>query len=147
LCVPATTGATTGSCSFIVCPTAQGLPLDTLANVDANLFKMSCVGCHDSTRHAGGMDLSSTDLAVVKSTILAMKTSPAVTVAVQRVRPGDPDASLLIKKLQLTSGAAGSPKDPDPMFGNGMPASYPGSVCPQTISALRTWIQSGTDLQ
>jgi len=150
LCFPATMGATMGTCTFAVCPTAQGKTLNSLADVDANLFKTSCVGCHGPTPPtgpAGGMDLSSTDLAVIKSTVLGMKTSKAVTADLPRIKPGDPDGSLLIHKLSITNGSAGSPTTADPTYGNGMPLSFPGSVCPQTLAALRAWIQAGTGLQ
>jgi len=51
------------------------------------------------------------------------------------VKPGDPGASFLITKLQLTS--------TDPAFGPGQPASAPGSTCAATLGVIEQWIQLG----
>jgi hypothetical protein len=55
---------------------------------------------------------------------------------VLRVVPGDASASMLYIKLMLTTSA-------DPQYGAGMPLDYPGSVCPATIDAVKTWINEG----
>ena len=52
-----------------------------------------------------------------------------------RVVPYDAGASLLYIKLTLTSC--------DPRYGAGMPLFTPGSVCPPTLEALKTWIDDG----
>jgi hypothetical protein len=52
-----------------------------------------------------------------------------------RVAPGDPAHSFLPKKLSI--------KGSDPLYGSGMPLTAPGSVCPETLDAITTWIQNG----
>jgi hypothetical protein len=53
-----------------------------------------------------------------------------------RVAPGDPDASLLVLKLESTATGGGA-------TGRGMPEPYPGSVCPDTQAAIRAWVAAG----
>jgi hypothetical protein len=57
-------------------------------------------------------------------------------VAVLRVAPFSPDASMLYIKLTLDAGN-------DPQYGSGMPLTAPGSVCPEALSAVRAWIGAG----
>jgi hypothetical protein len=54
----------------------------------------------------------------------------------RRVVPGDPDHSFLILKLSTTVLN-------DPSYGAGMPRTDPGSVCPETLRAIRDWIAAG----
>jgi len=56
-------------------------------------------------------------------------------VPIKRVVPGSPDASMLYIKV-TTMGI-------DPKYGHGMPRDFPGSVCPATVDAVRTWIEQG----
>jgi hypothetical protein len=66
---------------------------------------------------------------------------PATNVAgdaggtVLRVAPRDAGASMLYIKLTLTQ--------TDPRYGAGMPLDTPGSVCPETLEAVRQWIDNG----
>lgn len=140
ICSPAATSATTGTCQYALCPTAAptSATLSTLADVSAHLFQTACKGCHGGAAPKGGLDLSSTDLTALQTILLMTRTSSAVAVDEQRVKPGDADNSLLIHKLMVTGTAA------DAQFGYGMPRTLPGSVCPETIAALRTWINAGS---
>lgn len=57
----------------------------------------------------------------------------------ERVVPGDAGASLLYIKLMLKTTS-------DPNYGAGMPLNAPGSVCPATLDAFKTWIDQGAKL-
>jgi hypothetical protein len=56
--------------------------------------------------------------------------------SIPRVAPFDAGASMLYIKLTLTTRA-------DPRYGAGMPLTAPGSVCPATLDAVKTWIDQG----
>jgi hypothetical protein len=55
---------------------------------------------------------------------------------IPRVAPFDSDASMLYIKLTLTT-------HDNPYYGAGMPLPTPGSVCPATLEAVKTWIDQG----
>jgi hypothetical protein len=60
---------------------------------------------------------------------------------VLRVVPGDAGASLLYIKLTLDGSV---PADGGPLiYGQGMPLSTPGSVCPAAVQAVADWINAG----
>jgi hypothetical protein len=58
------------------------------------------------------------------------------TAHVQEVVPGDASASFLYVKLQL-------PALNDPQYGECMPPTSPGSVCPAAVDAVKQWIEQG----
>ena len=137
VCIPTAAGATTGACGYAVCPTGAGKPLTTLEEVSTNLFQTYCIGCHGPVMPRAKLDLSSTDRATLTAALTDSKMSTAVTVDEKRVKPGDADNSLLIHKLMTTGTVANQ-------YGVGMPRTLPGSVCPETITALRAWINAGS---
>ncbi len=59
--------------------------------------------------------------------------------SVDRVVPGDAGASLLYIKLMLTTTT-------DPVYGAGMPLNTPGSICPEALDAVKTWIDQGANM-
>jgi hypothetical protein len=63
----------------------------------------------------------------------------AVCQSILRVAPGDSGASLLYIKLTLKTTT-------DPHYGEGMPLSAPGSICPEALDAFKTWIDQGAKL-
>jgi hypothetical protein len=58
---------------------------------------------------------------------------------IPRVAPFDAGASMLYIKLTLKTSA-------DPTYGAGMPLTDPGSVCPATLDAIKTWIDQGAGI-
>ena len=121
----------------------------TFANLRTNLFPVSCTSgslCHGTAaatsatlRGGGGLDLESD----VYVHLLGPdgQGAPAINQegaahGLIRVKPGDPDNSFLLIKLQLMTNT-------DNNFGSGMPFPTPGSVCPSTLSTIRTWIAEG----
>lgn len=141
ICKPTAQGATTGTCDFAICPTASGKAMTTLDEVDQALFVPSCVGgCHKPGGLFPALDFTITDHSMLLAALLAPSTSMAVKVSEPRVMPGDADHSVLMHKMMVTA----TSQNPDPQYGRGMPTSFPGSVCPDTAEALRTWIDSGS---
>jgi hypothetical protein len=121
----------------------------TFANLRTNLFPVSCMGasfCHSTEqatsatlRGGGGLDLEADVYAHLLGTdgMGAPATNQeGETRNLVRVKPGDPDNSFLLIKLGLMT-------NNDAMYGSGMPYPTPGSVCPQTRAAIRSWIQAG----
>lgn len=58
---------------------------------------------------------------------------------VDRVVPGDAGASLLYIKLTLTN-------TNNLLYGAGMPLNAPGSICPEALDAVKTWIEQGAKM-
>jgi hypothetical protein len=120
----------------------------TFTNLRTHLFPVSCAvagACHlmaDATstvlRGGGGLDLE-TDVYVHLLGANGMGASAnnqeGALRDLIRVKPGDPDGSFLLIKLQLTT----TSQD----YGTGMPFTAPGSVCPATLSTIRNWILQG----
>jgi hypothetical protein len=120
----------------------------TFTNLRTHLFQVSCAivgGCHltaDATsttlRGGGGLDLETdvyAHLLGVNGMGAPANNQEGALRDLIRVKPGDPDGSFLLIKLQLTT----TTQD----YGTGMPFTAPGSVCPSTLSTIRTWIMSG----
>jgi hypothetical protein len=121
----------------------------TFTNLRTNLFPVSCTTgslCHGTAaateptlRGGGGLDLESD----VYTHLLGADGAGAPAANLEgaarnlvRVKPGDPDNSFLLIKLQLQTNS-------DNNYGSGMPFTAPGSVCPETLSTIRTWIALG----
>lgn len=106
----------------------------SLDSIQANIFGPTCAvaGCH--TGPAGmslpqGMDLSSSDTSFANLVGVVSTQDPPL----QRVAPGDANASYLVQKLEGTAAV-----------GQTMPAG--GSpLDPATIDVIRTWINNGAE--
>lgn len=136
---PANTTCASGGCQPGTCP-----PLEpTFDSIDTKLFKGSCVfsSCHSTTgsSEAGGLDLEADPYHALLGS--DGKGAPAKNMGVMngppllRVKPGDPDGSLLVHKLEIG--------DSDPMYGQGMPLGAAGTVCQGARDAIRQWILCG----
>ena len=109
----------------------QGLQA-SLDSIQANVFAVSCAfsGCHSGPAGPGlptGLDLSSADASFAVLVNVASVEVPTV----QRVAPGDADASYLVQKLEGTAAVGGQ-----------MPAGSP-PLDQATIDVIRAWIDSG----
>lgn len=89
------------------------------------LFAGSCTSCHSSASALGGLDLETDPHAALVGVTSASYGVPLVT-------PGDPDASLLLRKISGTQAAD---------EGSQMPPG--GQVDPAVIEKVRTWIADG----
>ena len=100
------------------------------------IFTASCIGCHDDTPPASLPLVASVaydtivDVAAVQDTL-----DPIL----DRIEPGDPEASFLIHKIQGTHTAVGG-------RGVRMPAGCPGSrpcLSAAEIQLIRQWVLEG----
>ncbi|MHB1844439.1 MAG: hypothetical protein ACYCWW_06330 [Deltaproteobacteria bacterium] len=120
----------------------------TFASINANVLQPSCGGpsvpagaCHTSggALNSGGLDLADDPyhalLGADGGGALAENIAGSAT-GLRRVVPGQPDASFLVIKLSTMSRQ-------DPNYGSGMPFTAPGSVCPATLDAIRSWVANG----
>lgn len=114
------------SAAFAVSPPAQMVSFATVNDI----FKASCtsMACHDSTQPAGTLDLTATR-AYAALVNVASGDCPATL----RVKPGAPDQSYLVHKLQGSG----------PCFvGSRMPKAAPALSAAQ-IRQIRDWIATG----
>lgn len=89
------------------------------------VFNADCVACHDATLHQGNLDLQT-------SAYEAIVGVTSADFGVVLVEPGDPDASLLYRKMAGTQSAS---------EGGQMPLA--GQVDPAHLDAVRAWIADG----
>jgi hypothetical protein len=132
---------------YAVCPC--GLE-PTFDSIRTNVFAKSCVlsECHAASNaiNAGDLDLETDPYTALLGSDGAgapannisgsVKNAPGAPPELRRIVPGNPDESFLVIKL-------GTKDRADPKYGSGMPFSAPGSVCPDTLSAIRDWIRAG----
>lgn len=141
-CTPETE-CTGGKCTpKAVCPT--GLE-PTFDSISTKIFAMSCgtstSGCHSrkGALNSGGLNLADDPYTALLGS--DGKGAPAANIAgtekdLVRVVPSDADNSFLVIKLSTRTSQ-------DPKYGSGMPFTAPGSVCPDTLATIRTWIADG----
>ena len=103
------------------------LPLaPTFASIQQNVFTPICTTCHAGAAAPVGLRLDEA------SSYAALVNAPSVEVpALRRVRPGDPDASYLIQKLEGRAAVGGT-----------MPLGRP-ALPAATIAVIRQWIAQG----
>jgi hypothetical protein len=126
---------------FVVCP--AGLE-PTFESINSKIFAVSCgTGgsiCHSAAGFfdSGGLNLADDPYAALLGADGRGAPSQNIlgSATMRRVSPGDPDNSLLYRKLSTKTGQS-------PEYGSGMPFGTPGSVCPEALDVVRSWIQSG----
>ncbi len=102
----------------------------TFAQIQAGIFSVSCAksGCHVSSAAAGGLVL---EVGQAYGNIVGRPAQEEPQLAY--VRPGNPEASYLLKKVR---------GDPD-ISGSRMPRDGPPFLTSQQIASLAAWIQAG----
>ncbi len=104
----------------------------TLTQVQQNVLTPRCIGCHDGSQPAGGTLPGSMDLRSGQSFASLVSVASLEQPALLRVKPGDPDNSYVIHKLEGTAGITGAR----------MPFGGP-FLDQATIDQVRSWIASG----
>jgi CHRD domain/Bacterial Ig domain len=102
----------------------------SFADIQAQVFSPNCSGCHTGPTGGilpGGMNLSSK-----ANSYAALVNVPSLEVSLDRVEPGNPDASYLIRKLEGGPGISG----------DRMPQGGP-FLNQATIDMIRQWISDG----
>ena len=98
----------------------------TFQSIQDNVFTPACTGCHAGAAAPLGLRLDE------GASYALLVNAPSVEVpALQRVQPGNPDASYLIQKLEGTAAVGGRM----PLNGPPLPA--------ETIAVVRQWITNG----
>ncbi len=94
------------SCQNQITDTCDSEPLSfngTFTEVQNNVFKPYCVGCHSGAQPQGGLDLS----AHIAYSNLVNKS--AGNSSLPLVKPGQPDSSYLMKRLRAVDGETSMP--------------------------------------
>jgi uncharacterized protein (TIGR03118 family) len=121
-----------GSSRVLTATVANTAPATTLTQVQTNVFTPRCSGCHNGSNPAGGALPGSMDLRAGSSFASIVSVPSLEQGTLQRVKPGDPDNSYLIHKVEGRAGIGGSQ----------MPLGGPFLDQP-TIDQIRSWITSG----
>lgn len=93
------------------------------------VLKTRCVMCHLTGQEPGNMKLAPK---AAYATLVGVK---ATETALNRVEPGKPDESYLVRKLEGTHVAAGGTGERMPTGGAPLP--------PEQMAAIRAWIEQG----
>jgi hypothetical protein len=136
-------GASADAMTYAVCLTDTS---PTFANIKTHLLAVSCAvgrNCHSTAevalRGGGRLDLETDaylNLVGADGLGAPANNEEGSGRGLLRVKPGDPDNSLLVIKLGITNNS-------DLTYGSGMPYPTPGSVCPGTTALIRNWIAQG----
>jgi hypothetical protein len=111
-------------------PPAGGGAAFTFSRVQAEIFTPTCAkgGCHDAAAASGGMVLVA---GRAYGEIVDRRSTE--NASLDRIEPGDPERSYMIKKLR---------GDPD-ITGAQMPLDNPGSLTREQMDGLVGWIRAG----
>jgi len=119
----------TGTSAAVAVTVDNPVPV-TLSQIQAEVFTPMCSGCHSgptSGNLPSGMNLSS-----AAASFAALVNVQSLQVALDRVEPGNPDDSYLIRKLENAPG----------IVGGSMPQGGP-ALDQATIDEIRQWITDG----
>lgn len=105
---------------------ATGALQPTLASIQANVFTPVCTGCHAGASAPVGLRLDA-----VSAYGLLVGVPSGEVPSLQRVKPGDPDNSYLVQKIEGRAAV-----------GARMPLGGP-YLDDATIGVIRTWIANG----
>ena len=126
------TNGNVGSTGILTVTVANTAPASTLTQVQTNVFTPRCSSCHNGSNPAGGALPGSMDLRAGSSFASIVNVASLEQGTLMRVKPGDPDNSYLIHKVENTAGIAGSQ----------MPLGGP-FLDVATIATIRSWITAG----
>jgi len=109
-------------------PGGGGTPL-TFSQIQAQIFTPNCVksGCHDAATASGGQILAA------GRAYNQIVNVPSTESSLDRIEPGDPERSYMVKKLR---------GDPD-ITGDRMPLDQPGGLSQEQIDGIIAWVRAG----
>lgn len=141
-CTPPLRCAPDGRCEYAVCPPDLAA---TWSEIEGRVLSISCgtggTTCHspEGSIFAGGLNLAAdpwTALMGPDGLGAAGENVDGDVHPIRRIDPGYAEASLIVLKLSSTSEGGG-------WYGRGMPDPTPGSICPESLAAIRAWIDAG----
>ena len=109
-----------------------GPPAVTLTQLQTQVFTPLCSGCHNGSQPSGGALPGSQNLTAEHTFSNIVGVASLEQPNLMRVKPGDPDNSYLIHKVEGTAGITGAQ----------MPLGGP-PLSQATIDQIRSWISSG----
>jgi len=121
-----------GSSGVLTVSVANTAAAATLTQVQQNVFTPRCTGCHNGSQPAGGALPGSMDLRSGSSFAGLVNVASLEQPTLMRVKPGEPDNSYVIHKIEGAAGIAGAR----------MPFGGPFLDQP-TIDQVRSWVASG----
>jgi hypothetical protein len=113
----------------------------TFGRLRAEVFP-NCTGCHNSLATGGAfgsLDLLSGGAPAIHARLVGVAAAWPNANPPLRVVAGDPDASLLYRKLLIPNPPGGE----DPSLGSGMPQDRPGALPQAQKDLVRDWIARG----
>lgn len=123
------------ACGSVKSPTEPeepgvGGPAPTFSSIQAEIFTPTCAkaGCHSVASASGGLVLTAG-----RSYGEIVNRPSTGQGSLDRIEPGDPGRSYLIKKLR---------GDPD-ITGDRMPLDQPGGLPQEQIDGIIAWVQAG----
>jgi hypothetical protein len=101
----------------------------TFSRIQAEIFTPNCdkAGCHDAASASGGQVLAA------GRSYDQIVNVPSTESNLDRIEPGDPERSYMVKKLR---------GDPD-ITGERMPLDQPGGLPQEQIDGLIAWVRAG----
>ncbi len=111
---------------------SNGPAAATLSQIQSAVFTQRCAVCHDGSQPPSGALPGAMNLSAGNSFASIVNVPSLEQPGLMRVKPGDPDASYLIRKLEGTAGISGSR----------MPFGGP-FLDQATIDQVRSWIAAG----
>jgi len=125
-------GDGTAGGDFVAEFTVEGIE-PTLESIQDNIFTPSCSGCH--TGPNGGALPAGLDLTSISASFIGLVNVESLqNSALDRVEPGNPDDSYLIRKLEGTASVGAQM----PLFGTPLDQD--------AIDAVRQWISNGAQM-
>jgi uncharacterized protein (TIGR03118 family) len=121
-----------GSSRIVTVSVANTVAAATLTQIQQTVFTPSCTGCHNGSQPAGGALPGSMDLRSGSSFASLVNVASLEQPALMRVKPGDPDNSYVIHKLEGTANISGAR----------MPFGGP-FLDQATIDEVKSWIAGG----
>jgi uncharacterized protein (TIGR03118 family) len=121
-----------GSSRILAVSVANVAAATTLTQIQQAVFTTRCAGCHDGSQPAGGALPGAMDLRSGHSFVSLVNVASLEQPTLMRVKPGEPQNSYVIHKLEGTAGITGSR----------MPLGGP-FLDQATIDQVKSWIASG----
>ena len=120
-----------GTSPAVAVTVANATPAVTLTKLQTDIFTPKCSGCHNGSAPSGGALPGSMDLRAGHTFANVVNVASLEQPALMRVKPGEPNNSYVVHKLEGTD-----------ITGSRMPFGGP-FLDQATIDKVRSWIAAG----